>query len=89
VGVNRAVATCAGRYLDPILHLSPAPVVVVVGAAAHAQLAEPSAEPGARNPNTITKAGRGLGCGKPGGAPTGQLCGSREDEGLGWPGRAG
>ena len=39
IGVPKAAATCAGRYLDPILRLSAAAVVVVVGREAHQQLA--------------------------------------------------
>jgi hypothetical protein len=40
IGVAKAAATCGERYLDRILSLSPAGVVVVVGAAAHGYLAE-------------------------------------------------
>ena len=41
IGVKKAAATCGERYLDRIVHLSPAGVVVVVGSAAHGHLAEP------------------------------------------------
>lgn len=37
-GVASAAATCAGRYLDDILSLTAAPVVVVVGKQAHIRL---------------------------------------------------
>lgn len=37
-GVASAARTCAGRYLDKILSLTAAPVVVVVGKQAHAML---------------------------------------------------
>ena len=41
IGVKKAAVTCGERYLDRIVRLSPAGVVVVVGAAAHGHLAEP------------------------------------------------
>ncbi len=39
VGVKKAAATCADRYLDRVVALSPAEVVVIVGSHAHDRLA--------------------------------------------------